>query len=157
MIYIVVLNWRGADDTIACLQSLMDLQGAAFQIIVCDNGSDDGSYECIRDWIQSHRDNHAYLRAHPLRELTRKEAEQLSPEPPPALYLVQTGANLGYSGGNNVGIRLALTNPQAEFVWLLNNDTEAEPDSLLRLVERCQARPDIGICGSNWSTTTTVV
>ena len=148
MIYIVVLNWRGADDTIACLQSLMGVQGAAFRIIVCDNGSADGSYECIRDWIQTHRDDHAYLRAHPLRELTRKEAEQLSPEAPPALHLVQTGANLGYSGGNNVGIRLALTDPQAEFVWLLNNDTEVEPDSLQRLVERCRARPDIGICGS---------
>lgn len=148
MIYIVVLNWRGADDTITCLHSLLALQGAAFRIVVCDNGSADGSYERIRDWLQAQRDSHAYLRDHPLRELTREQAEQLPPASPPGLFLVQTGANLGYSGGNNVGIRLALTDPRTEFVWLLNNDTEVEPDSLLRLVERCQARPDIGICGS---------
>lgn len=148
MIFIVVLNWRGADDTIACLQSLLDLQGADFQIVVCDNGSADGSYERIREWLLAHGDSHEYLRTHPLCELTREQAEQLSPMSPPALYLVQTGANLGYSGGNNVGIRLALTDPRTEFVWLLNNDTEVEPDSLLRLVERCRARPDIGICGS---------
>jgi GT2 family glycosyltransferase len=148
MIYIVVLNWRGADDTIACLQSLLALKGAAFQIVVCDNGSADGSYERIRDWLQAQRNGHAYLRDHPLRELTREQAEHLSPASPSGLFLVQTGANLGYSGGNNVGIRLALTDPLTEFVWLLNNDTEVEPDSLLRLVERCQARPDIGICGS---------
>lgn len=136
MIYIVVLNWRGADDTITCLHSLLALQGAAFRIVVCDNGSADGSYERIRDWLQAQRDSHAYLRDHPLRELTREQAEQLPPASPPGLFLVQTGANLGYSGGNNVGIRLALTDPRTEFVWLLNNDTEVEPDSLLRLVER---------------------
>lgn len=148
MIYIVVLNWRGADDTIACLQSLLGLQGAPFRIVVCDNGSADGSYERIRDWLHAYRDSHAYLRDHPVCELNREQAEQLSPAPPPGLFLVQTGANLGYSGGNNVGIRLALSDPRTEFVWLLNNDTEVESDSLLRLVERCQARPDIGICGS---------
>jgi GT2 family glycosyltransferase len=148
MIFIVVLNWRGADDTIACLQSLLALQGADFQIVVCDNGSGDGSYERIRSWLVAQGDSHEYLRRHPLCELSREEAEQLTASAPPGLFLVQTGANLGYSGGNNVGIRLALTQPATEFVWLLNNDTEVEPNSLLRLLERCHARADIGICGS---------
>lgn len=148
MIFIVVLNWRGADDTIACVQSLLKLQGADFCIVICDNASGDGSYERIRAWLLAHADSHEYLRRRPLCELAREQAERLAPSSPAGVYLVQTGANLGYSGGNNVGIRLALSQPQTEFVWLLNNDTEVEPDSLLCLLERCQARPDIGICGS---------
>lgn len=148
MIFIVVLNWRGADDTIVCLQSLLGLQGVEFQIAVCDNASADGSYERIREWLVAQEDRHEYLGRHPLRELTRQEAEQFTPSAQKGIFLIQTGANLGYSGGNNVGIRLALAHPQTEFVWLLNNDTEVEPDSLLRLVERCRARPEIGICGS---------
>lgn len=148
MIFVVVLNWRGADDTIVCLQSLFELQGADFRIVVCDNASGDGSYERIRNWLLAHADRHEYLRRNPLRELTREQAERLSPSSPRGLYLVQVGANLGYSGGNNVGIRLALTHLQTEFVWLLNNDTAVEPDSLHHLLQRCRARPDIGLCGS---------
>ena len=40
----------------------------------------------------------------------------------PDVTLLQTGDNLGYAGGNNVGIRYALDN-KAEYVLLLNNDT----------------------------------
>src|SRR3989344_2381895 len=148
MVFVVILNWRGADDTIACLQSLFDLRGVNFRVVVCDNGSDDGSYERIRSWLVEQQDLYSYLRGHPLSELTRVEAEQLGAQASPALYLVQTGANLGYSGGNNVGIRLALSDPNTEFVWLLNNDTEVEPDSLHHLLQRCRVRPDIGLCGS---------
>ncbi len=148
MIFIVVLNWRGADDTIACVRSLLELQGPDFQIVVCDNGSGDGSYERIRDWLITQRDRHDYLRRHPLRELSRVQAERHSHGSEPGFYLVQTGENLGYAGGNNVGIRLALAYPNTEYVWLLNNDTEVDVDSLQQLIRRCSTRPDIGICGS---------
>ena len=45
---IVVLNWRRADETMRCLESLAgaDLGGA--RVLVVDNGSDDGSVERIR-------------------------------------------------------------------------------------------------------------
>jgi GT2 family glycosyltransferase len=45
---IVVLNWNGRDDTLACLESLAqaDLGGAS--VLVVDNGSRDGSVEAIR-------------------------------------------------------------------------------------------------------------
>ncbi len=65
----------------------------------------------------------------------------------PDLTLLQSGANLGFAGGNNVGLRYALSNGAA-YVWLLNNDTLVEPDSLSVLVAKMQADPGLGLCGS---------
>lgn len=44
MIYIVVLNWNGAIDTINCVKSLMDLNVSDYKIIIVDNCSMDNSY-----------------------------------------------------------------------------------------------------------------
>jgi GT2 family glycosyltransferase len=51
----------------------------------------------------------------------------------PALELVEAAANRGYAAGGNLGIRRALE-CGADFVWLLNNDTIAPPDTLAKLV-----------------------
>ena len=44
----------------------------------------------------------------------------------PGLWLVETGANLGFGGGVNRGIEDALAHG-ADFLWLLNNDTTVAP------------------------------
>lgn len=74
-------------------------------------------------------------------------SEQRIREAYPNLILIQSGANLGFAGGNNVGIKHALLQ-EADFVWLLNNDTVVEPDALTHLVQRIQADPKVGMCGS---------
>ncbi|EFB2681172.1 TPA: glycosyltransferase family 2 protein, partial [Escherichia coli] len=48
MIYIVVLNWNGAIDTINCVKSLMNLNYDDYKIIVVDNCSTDNSYDSIK-------------------------------------------------------------------------------------------------------------
>ena len=65
----------------------------------------------------------------------------------PGLTLLQSGANLGFAGGNNVGLRYALDHG-AEYVWLLNNDTLVEPDALTQLVDKMVREPALGLCGS---------
>ncbi|EFC4470304.1 glycosyltransferase, partial [Escherichia coli] len=49
MIYIVVLNWNGAIDTINCVKSLMNLNYDDYKIIVVDNCSTDNSYDSIKE------------------------------------------------------------------------------------------------------------
>src|SRR3989442_12522975 len=41
--------------------------------------------------------------------------------------LIENDTNLGFSGGNNVGIRRALASPDSAYVLILNNDTIVEP------------------------------
>jgi GT2 family glycosyltransferase len=47
--WIVVLNWNGAEDTLACLNSLAGERSPLCRVLVVDNGSTDGSAELIRD------------------------------------------------------------------------------------------------------------
>jgi GT2 family glycosyltransferase len=65
----------------------------------------------------------------------------------PSITILQTGENLGFTGGNNVGIRYALERG-AEYVWLLNNDTVVDPKALGSLVEEALSDTRIGIVGS---------
>lgn len=65
----------------------------------------------------------------------------------PGIRFIQTGANLGYAGGNNAGIRFALAEG-ADCVWLLNNDTVVDPGALSALMEIAETDPAAGMVGS---------
>jgi GT2 family glycosyltransferase len=45
---VILVNWNGKQDTLACLRSLSQLKYADYDIIVVDNGSEDGSVEAIK-------------------------------------------------------------------------------------------------------------
>jgi len=62
------------------------------------------------------------------------------------VMFIENKENLGYTGGNNVGIRYALDNG-ADYIWLLNNDTIVEPDSLDVLIRVGEENPSAGVLG----------
>jgi GT2 family glycosyltransferase len=99
LISVVVLNYRRAEDTMACVRSIMEQADPDTQIIVVDNHSQDSSAEKIREFNDS--------------------------VPRPFAFL-ELDANRGFSAGNNAGIRFAL-DFGAQYVWLLNNDTVLQP------------------------------
>lgn len=115
LVSIIVLNYKGREDTLACLRSLEHLTYPQTHIILVDNDSGDGTPEAVRS-------------AHPNVEV------------------VETGANLGFTGGNNIGIRRALARG-ADYIMLLNNDTVAAPDMLDVMIETMEADPAIGVTG----------
>jgi GT2 family glycosyltransferase len=61
--------------------------------------------------------------------------------------VIEAGSNLGFACGSNVGIRHAFV-AGADYVWLLNNDTIAPPDSCSKLVRKSLANPHAGLIGS---------
>jgi GT2 family glycosyltransferase len=109
---ILLLNYCGTDYTLACLQSLKHLAYNNVRIIVIDNGSPEGSAE-------------------------RLKMLQQQPEWANTFELLLSENNLGFSGGNNLGIRLALEQG-SDAVWLLNNDTTVDPMALTELVALAQ-------------------
>lgn len=142
LVYIVILNWNGWRDTQECLESLTKLEGVDYRVVVCDNASSDGSISHLQDWAARH-----YPGA--TQRLSRQEIEAGAALPAEVrLALVDNGGNLGFAGGNNSGVRLAMNDPACRFVWLLNNDTTVEPDSLVHAVRHANADPAIGLCGS---------
>ena len=61
----------------------------------------------------------------------------------PSIRYLNTGSNLGFAGGNNRGIALALANG-AEHVVVINNDTVAEPRCISLLVEAAATSTRVG-------------
>jgi len=115
-IAVVLINWNGADDTLATLASLeRAVARGALRIVLVDNGSTDDSVERFRR--------------------SRFDFE-----------LVETGDNLGFAGGNRVGIRHALEAPDTGWVLLLNTDVEVDPGFLPPLVDACRD-PEVGAAG----------
>src|SRR3990167_4889128 len=100
---IVILNFNGLDDTLACLDSIKKLidDGIGVETIVVDNFSSDGSQEALSK----------------IKDIN----------------FIQNQDNLGYAGGNNVGIKYALKR-RADAVLILNNDTIVEPKLIMNLV-----------------------
>lgn len=68
--------------------------------------------------------------------------ERLHARFPQVAYL-QTGANLGYTGGNNRGFAWALAHG-ADHVVVLNNDTVVDPACIGHLVRAAEADPRVG-------------
>lgn len=106
-ILVIVLNWNGTDDTLACLASLGALDYPAFDTLVIDNGSRVSVAPAVRERFPNTR-------------------------------CIELSMNLGYAGGNNVGLRAAMAEGYA-FACILNNDTLVEPGFLRAEVEQARA------------------
>lgn len=59
---------------------------------------------------------------------------------------LETGKNLGFTGGNNLGIKKALEKG-ADFVFLVNNDTLLDKDLIVQLIKAASLNNRIGILG----------
>ena len=162
-IAVVILNWNGWVDTLECLESVLRAEGVEGPVVVCDNDSQDNSLERIRAWAEG-RQSVEVPKHHPLASYThpplpkpvryveydREMAERGgAPEDHDIpLVLVRTGGNLGFAGGNNVGLRYALARPDIDAVWLLNNDTVVDSGAARALIHATVRDPTIGMCGS---------
>ena len=62
----------------------------------------------------------------------------------PEVELVENGANLGYAGGNNAGIRHALERG-ADWVVLVNNDATVDPGAIEGFADAAERNPGAGI------------
>ena len=112
---VVILNWNGKEDTLSCLESLFKCTYPALNVYLVDNGSVDGTISAVKESFGNKTN----------------------------LSIIDNGANLGYAGGNNTGMRRAVAD-NMEYVLLLNNDTEVDPGFIEPLVEALNSNPDVG-------------
>jgi hypothetical protein len=156
---IILLNWNGWNDTIECLESVFRMNYPRFTVIVCDNASTDGSMEHIRAWAGGRLNascgsselsrlldppipKPVQLAIMSRVEVGKRDTRDTS------LVVIETGANLGFAGANNLGLQHALSQPGMQYFWLLNNDTVVEPDALSALIDAMEEDPQLGLCGS---------
>lgn len=161
-VYVVLVNWNGWQDTIECLESLFQSDYPDFRVIVCDNGSTDGSLEQLKKWAGglcvfetvvdsplSRLNKQIFPKPVKYSEYSKIDAESggdLDIDSP--LVFIDCVENLGFAGGNNVGMRFALARGDFSYIWLLNNDTVVESSALIAMVRRMREKPEAGMCGS---------
>ncbi|MHA1439876.1 MAG: glycosyltransferase family 2 protein [Promethearchaeota archaeon] len=102
---IIILNWNGWKDTIECLESLHRITYPNYEVIVVDNGS------------------------------KGNDADILEKEYGNYIRLIRSKKNLGFTGGNNLGVRKILEEKKSKYILLLNNDTIVDKNFLNFLVK----------------------
>ncbi|MEW6407229.1 MAG: glycosyltransferase family 2 protein [Patescibacteria group bacterium] len=118
---IIFPNYNGKKDTLECLNSLLKLNypKEKLEIIVVDNGSNDGSQKAILDFFK---------------KLT---ALRLS------LRLIQNQKNLGAPAAYNQGI--CAVHKNYEYIWKLDNDVIVDKNSLKKMVEFLEVDKKTGL------------
>lgn len=115
LVHVLVINWNGLEHLRECFESLLAGDYPHCRFVLLDNASTDGSVAYVHDAFGAD----------------------------PRVETVALEDNLGWSGGNNIGIRRALE-AGADFVFLLNNDTVTAPDAVSRLVDCALENPGTG-------------
>ena len=157
----VLVNWRGADDTLECLESLFQSDYPHHRCVVVDNGSRDDSLNKFRAWAsgglssprkgQVGKDLLSSDCAKPVDARFCALTESTSANVwagDARLVVVDAGKNHGFAGGVNIGIRCAMVDADVAYVWVLNNDTIVASNCLSRMCVRMMADPSIGMIGS---------
>ena len=101
LISIIILNYNSTKVTCEFLESTKKLTYPNYEILVIDNAS------------------------------TIDPTEEIESQNFPFTKLIVNDTNLGFAGGNNMGIKMAL----GSYVFVVNNDTEVTPNLLEILIE----------------------
>jgi len=159
---IIILNWNGWKDTIECLESLYRIDYPNYDVIVVDNGSQDDSIQKIKEYAKGKIEvNSKFFKYNPnnkpikVFEVNENEAKQGKFNRPlyekfdvdRRMILIKNKKNYGFTGGNNIGMKFALSVLNPDYVLLLNNDTVVEKDFLKELVKVAESDEKIGIVG----------
>ncbi len=116
LVSVVVLCYGQLALTKKCIRSLLIRTSYPdWELVIVDNNSPDGTAE----WIQNMATHYPRIRA------------------------VLSADNLGFSGGNNLGVRAS----RGRYIVLLNNDTVVTPGWLGRLVRHLEEDEDMGLVG----------
>lgn len=115
-VFVSLLNFNGEKNTLECLESLRKINFGDIDltILVVDNASTES--------LNLESDLRGKIK----------------------IKVIKNKKNLGFSGGNNVGIKYALEN-KADYVLILNNDTYVDSNFLTELLKAAEEDKKIGI------------
>jgi N-acetylglucosaminyl-diphospho-decaprenol L-rhamnosyltransferase len=124
---VVIVTYRTAELTIACLRSVQEERQASKAItvraVVVDNASGDAAV---------------------IRSALEAEGWQSW------VTLIEAPVNGGFAYGNNLGAQHAYAEKSPDYVYVLNPDTEVRPGAIGSLVRFLEASPQVGIAGGSF-------
>lgn len=120
-VFVILLNWNNWHETRECLESLKEINYSNVEVLIVDNGSSEETRNEVKRFVT---DGLGFK-----------------------IKILWNSTNLGFAGGNNVGIKYALEHG-ADYILLLNNDTVVAPDFLTELVKVAESDSSFGILGA---------
>jgi GT2 family glycosyltransferase len=115
-VFISVINYNGASNTLDCLKTLNELQKDDFELLV--NVIDNASKEPF--------------------DISESRFTSFKTK------IIRSSLNTGFSGGHNINIKHALAS-DADYVLILNNDTKTDVNLLTELLKSAKSQPDYGV------------
>jgi GT2 family glycosyltransferase len=115
----VILHYLTIIDTIECIQSILNNVEGDFDIVVVDNGSNDGSgleLEAKYRGVQN-------------------------------IHIIISKTNSGFARGNNIGYQYAKQRLNPDFIILLNNDTLVTQKHFIEIIEKKYIQHEFDILG----------
>ena len=131
---LVIPNWNGERLLRKNLPKVLKALPKGAELIVVDDGSTDNSVEYIRELIRSPVSALRVARSTTRNLLTRNPQTQLT------IKLIENKKNLGFAGGNNVGIKVS----RGKYVLFLNPDTVVLPGAIETVLEFMEKHPQVG-------------
>lgn len=146
------MNWNGWKDTQECIKSILLNPDSNYQILIVDNKSTDDSVGHIRNFIHNDYKNI------PIEEYKADvkdgkhhfqsiNSDVVANREPNSILLIQSDENLGYAGGNNIGLKFASLRDPSSYKLILNNDTCVKEDFLENLELTLKKNKKISLLG----------
>lgn len=122
---VIVATWEDTDRVLACLDSLLSLEGRgeffSLQIVICDDASSAEVFDALDAGVAARGGD---------------------------VRLVKASERAGYAAGINRGYSV-LRAHDLDYVWVLNNDVLLDPGALLALLESVRRHPEVQLWGSS--------
>jgi hypothetical protein len=126
-ISVILVNYQSSQDTVHCVKSLLNQDYPHISIVVVDNSEEERYVNEIYTEIKKLSSN--------ISMLNEKESDNFKNlKFNKDTVLIKAEENKGFSRGNNIGIKLSLKN-NADYIWILNNDTEVSKNSLNEMLK----------------------
>ncbi|PJB58252.1 MAG: hypothetical protein CO098_09645 [Bacteroidetes bacterium CG_4_9_14_3_um_filter_41_19] len=122
---IITVNYGTPEDTIECLQSIRNNSYESFYVTVVDVLNINKSVEKITRWVNEINDAR--------------------------FFIIEVRVNRGFAYANNIGVKKAIQQHNCDFLWLLNNDTVINHNTLKDLIACYRLKSqiqDVGFMGS---------
>lgn len=116
-VWAILVNWNRPNDTLGCVRSLLlNKDGFDLKVLIVDNASSDNSVKMLSRAFSKNKE----------------------------IKMLKSNKNLGFTGGNNLGIKYAIKSG-AEYLLIINNDTVTDKNLVKNLLETFDNYPNLGI------------
>ena len=134
-IYIILINYKGNGDTIECVKSINRSTYQNYQIIIVDNSPKEEYCDSLENDLLGYH--------FVVKKITDAEIKLYKNlDENNSIILIRQSENLGFASANNLGIKFAVSQNDAEGFLLLNNDTEIKENTIAELVNSYERHGD---------------